>query len=93
MNIFAGLKVYAAKWAVASSRVFSSEELALISEAVVVPSQYGYSAQFTMKNSGITFIPMSSDSTLSSGEAIDLSKAKILTLHKDGEADIYRVSI
>ena len=40
---------------------------------------------------GQTFIPLSSDSTLTVGDIVDLSKAKLLTLEKDGESDILRV--
>ena len=36
-------------------------------------------------------IPLSNDSSLSIGETIDLSKAQLLTLGKDGESDILRV--
>jgi hypothetical protein len=46
-----------------------------------------------MKNGGLTFIPLSQDSSLGIGEEVDLTKAKVLTLGKSGEADIFRVSI
>lgn len=93
MNIFGSLKLYASKWSVKSTRNFSAEEIAAVDEAVVVPSEYGNSVCFHMKTGGMTFIPLSSDATVVEGEIIDLSKAKLLTLEKKGEEDIFRVSI
>ena len=46
-----------------------------------------------MQGGGITFIPLSNDSTLGVGDSVDLSKAQLLTLSKEGEADINRVKI
>lgn len=93
MNIFAALKVYAGKWEVTESRAFTKEEKAAVSQAIVVPSQYGHSVQFTMTGGGLTYIPLSQDSTLNIGEEVDLDKAVLLTLSKAGESDIYRVDI
>ena len=59
MNIFANLRVYAGKWQVKESRAFLPEEKAAVLQAVVVPSQYGNSVQFTMQGGGLTYIPLS----------------------------------
>ena len=91
MNIFSSLRIYAGKWAVKESRVFNQEEKDAISTATVVPSQYGNSVCFMMVSGGKTFIPLDQSSSLGVGEAVDLSKAELLTLTKEGEADIYRV--
>lgn len=91
MNIFNSLRVYAGKWAVKASRAFSQEEIDAISSASVVDSQYGNSVCFMMKSGGQTFIPLSTNSTLGLGDTVDLTKAKLLTLGREGEADIYRV--
>ena len=91
MNIFSSLRIYGGKWAVKASRVFNHEELAAISLATVVPSDYGNSVCFMMVSGGQTFIPLDQSSTLGVGETVDLSKAELLTLTKEGEADIYRV--
>ena len=91
MNIFSSLRIYAGKWAVKESRVFNQEEKDAISSATVVPSQFGTSVCFMMVAGGKTFIPMDQSSTLGVGESVDLSKAELLTLAKEGEADIYRV--
>lgn len=91
MNIFSSLVVYAGKWNLKASRNFEREEILAVSEAEVVPSQYGNSVCFHMVSGGKTFIPLSSDSNLTVGDTVDLSKAKLLTLSKDGESDILRV--
>lgn len=93
MNIFNNLQVYAGKWSVKSTRAFDKEEIAAVKQAVVVPSQYGNSVMFTMVAGGQTYIPLSNDATAGVGEIIDLNKAQLLTLSKDGESDIVRVSI
>lgn len=92
MNIFSSLQVYAGKWSVKEERPFTPEEIAAVVQAVVVPSQYGNSVQFTMKSGGLTFIPLDQNSPLGTGELVDLTKAKLVTLSKSGEADIFRVS-
>lgn len=93
MNIFDNLQVYAGKWSVKSSRAFSSEEVNAVSSAVVVPSQYGNSVMFTMIGGGQTYIPLAQDASVAVGEVINLNEARLLTLSKDGESDIIRVSI
>ena len=93
MNIFDNLTVYAGKWSVKSSRAFDAEEISAVKQAVVVPSQYGNSVMFTMIGGGQTYIPLAQDAIVGVGEIIDLSKARLLTLGKDGESDILRVSI
>ena len=93
MNIFSSLRVYAGKWSVKSTRNFEAEEIAAVEHAVVVPSEYGNSVQFTMKSGGLTYIPLDQNSNCAVGEIIDLTKAKLITLEKSGETDICRVSI
>lgn len=90
-NIFSSLRVYAGKWNLKSSRAFSPEEMGAVSSAVVVASQYGNSVCFTMVDGGQTFIPLSQNSAKAVGDSIDLASAKLLTLEKSGEADIFRV--
>ena len=93
MNIFASLRVYAGKWSVKETRSFSAEEIAAITMAVVVPSQYGNSVQFIRKDGGMSFMPLDQNANVGVGEVVELTKAKLVTLEKQGEADIYRVSI
>ena len=87
------MRVYAGKWEVKSTREFTEEEIKAVVQAVVVPSQYGNSVQFTMVGGGLTYIPLDQNSNCAIGEVIDLTKAKLTTLEKSGEADIYRVTI
>lgn len=93
MNIFANLRVYAGKWSVKETRNFTTDEVNQVLQAVVVPSQYGNSVQFTMKGGGLTYIPLDQNSNTGVGEVIDLATAKLTTLCKSGEADIYRVTV
>ena len=91
MNIFDGLNVYGGKWNVVKSRGFAPEETALVKSAEVVSSEYGMSVCFFMVGGGQTYIPLSNQSTLGVGDSVDLSKAKVLTLHRDGSDDITRI--
>ena len=93
MNIFSSLRKYAAKWSVKNTRNFTPEEIAAVSSAVVVASQYGNSVCFFMKGGGQCYIPLSQDATIGTGESVDLNKAQIITLERQGDADIQRVSI
>ena len=92
MNIFSALKVYAGKWNVKESRAFTSDEIAAVKSATVVDSQFGQSVCFLMHSGGQTYIPLDQNSSKMTGDSIDLSAAKLLTLERAGEADIYRVS-
>ena len=91
MNIFSALRVYAGKWNVKETRDFTQEEINEIDTASVVDSQYGMSVCFFMRGGGQTYIPLSNDSNKSVGDIIDLRTAKLLTLGRQGEADIFRV--
>ena len=89
--VFDSLTKYADNWKVVSERAFNSEEIAAVKSASVVSSQYGSSVCFLMKSGGQTYIPLSRDSELAVGDSVDLSQAKLLTLHRDGDSDIIRV--
>ena len=93
MNIFSNLRMYAGKWSVRETRAFTPEEIAQVAQAVVVPSQYGNSVQFTMVGGGLTYIPLDQNSNCGVGEVIDLTTATLTTLCKSGENDIYRVTV
>lgn len=91
MSIFETLRIYAGKWSVKASRNFTAEEIAAVDSAKVVASEYGNSVCFTLVSGGMSFIPLSQNSTKGIGEVVDLHQAKLLTLEKQGEADIVRV--
>ena len=92
MNIFAGLQKYAAQFTQVDSRNFTAEEISQCISAKVVDSQYGQSVCFMMKSGGMTYIPLDQNSSKATGETVDLTAASLVTLSKQGEADIYRVS-
>lgn len=93
MNIFQTLKQYASKWQVSSKRNFTNEEIASVKEAKVVESVYGNSVCFYMVSGSQTYIPLSKDSTLGIGDIVDLNKATLLTLSREGDEDILRIEI
>ena len=94
MNIFASLKTYASQFKVTNRRAFSQEELNLVNKAEVKLSQYGMSVCFFMKDGCQKYIPLSRDSVANVGDVVDLTKATILTLKKDGSDEtIDRVEI
>lgn len=92
-NVFAGRMVYGGNWNVVNTRPFTQEEIGAVKRAEVVSSEYGNSCCFFMRGGGMTYIPMSRDCSLVPGDSVDLSKAKILTLSKEGKRDITRIDI
>jgi len=93
MNIFSALRVYAGKWSEKKVESFKAEEIALVDKAEGVESQYGLSVCFFMKAGGQSYIPLDQNSSAAIGDTIDLTKAQVVTLCKQGENDIYRVRI
>ena len=94
MNIFETLKSYANSFKEINRRAFSQEELNLVHRAEVKLSQYGMSVCFFMKDGCQKYIPLSRDSVASEGDQVDLTKAEILTLKKEGSDEtIDRVEI
>lgn len=91
MNLFSNLRVYGGKWSVKASRKFSEEEKKMVTKAQVVESQYGNSCCFFMSNGTTMFVPMANDAKSNVGDMIDMSTAEVLTLEKQGEADIQRI--
>jgi hypothetical protein len=91
MNLFSNLKVYGGKWAEKSSRKFTADELALVTKAQVVESQYGNSCCFFMANGTTMYVPMSNDSKSGVGDILNLEEAEIVTLEKIGENPIQRI--
>ena len=91
MNIFSVLRVYPGSWYEKAKRAFTPEEIAMVSEAHVVDSKYGYSVCFVLKSGGYSYIPLDQDSPLHTGDSVDLTTAELVTLGKEGEDDIFRV--
>lgn len=78
-------------WTEKEVRGFTEQEINAVESNVIVASDHGRSIRFVMKNGGITYLPLTSSSTLFVGESVDLNTAKLITLGKKGEGDIYRV--
>lgn len=93
MSIFESLMKYANKYQVKESRAFSAEEIDEVVSARVVASNYGLSACFFMKEGCQKYIPMSVNAVCQVGDSIDLTKARILILQKEGSEDIVRIDI
>lgn len=91
MNIFSALRIYAGKWNEKATREFTHEEIVAVEQAVVVTSNYGLSVCFFFKSGGQSYIPLDQNSSLGVDDVVDLSKAKLVTLQRPGEEDIYRV--
>ena len=91
MNIFSAIHVYPGAWQETGSRSFSIEEIASIKSAKVVDSNFGSSVCFYMKSGGTAYIPLSNTCSKAVGEEVDVKSAKLITLSREGDADIYRV--
>lgn len=91
MNVFMTLTQYGGKWEVKDVRKFSDEEIAMVTKAEVVDSEYGNSCCFHLKNGNRTFIPMSNDAKSQLGDIVDIKNAEVITLSKEGEDDILRL--
>ena len=85
MNIFDSLRKYGTPWQVVETRSFTEDEINAVNSASVVTSQYGLSVCFFLRAGGSTFIPLSNDSTLGVGQSVDIAKAELVTLQRDGE--------
>lgn len=94
-NIFESLKAYAGKWEVAAdkTRKLNSVELKGLIKAEVVVSDYGTSCKFYFSNGICKYIPMDVNCEASIGDLLPLEEITILTLVKEGEAPIKRVTL
>ena len=90
--VFEGKQVYGGNWNEVASRGFNQDEINAVVRAEVVASEYGSSVCFFMKAGGQTYIPLSTKSSLNVGDSVDLKTAKIITLHRDGNEDIVRIT-
>lgn len=93
MNILSKLPIYAGKWKEAAVENIDAADIAAIREAVVVESQFGLSVCMYLHAGGQTYLPLDTNSSLGVGEIVDLTKAKIVTLRRAGDDDIYRIRI
>lgn len=95
-GIFDTLKVYPGKWNVAKTTTIKEElgeKYELLDSLEVVPSEYGISVKFTFKGGYSQYIPVSTEcETLEIGEQPRAEDLVILTLHREGDDDIFRIN-
>ena len=80
-------------WRLVEERPFTKEEINAVAKTKVVKSQYGSSVEFTMVQGGVSYIPMWDKDALPIGATLDMNKAKLMTLRKEGEKDLLRISV
>ena len=94
-NVFGGsLQVYGENWQKVNERAFNQDEINAVRSNSVVNSQYGKSVCFFLKGGGQSYIPVSkqgADPAL--GSSINMTTAKLVTLHREGDGDILRVEL
>lgn len=78
------------QWRLIYHRPFQEDEISMIEDCVIVPSYYGLSANFKLKNGKNKFIPLSIYSKLNIGDQINLNKARIQFLSR-GKRKIIRI--
>ena len=78
-------------WHLKDVRYFNLEEIKSVKSTEIVASQYGLSVRFVMNSGGHTYIPLSNESMLTEGENLDIKTAKLITMSRQGQKDIYRV--
>ena len=94
MGMLDALRTYRGKWAVKSIESLSADDINSVASATVVPSEFGQSVCMTLKSGGQKFVPVSNTSrAVQNGEHINLADAKMVTLGRDGDNDIYRLEV
>ena len=90
---FGGLLYSPEGWVPVETRPFTANEIESVSEALIVASQRGKTVQFTMKNGGITFIPLKPGSQIGVGEVFNVNEAKLEVLKRNDVETSYRVIV
>ncbi len=95
MGILDSLRLYRGKWEESGRSAFSADDINAVSSAKVVASDFGHSVCFVLKNGGMKFMPVSNTSKANTavGDTVDLSKCQVVTLSREGDADIQRIEI
>lgn len=93
MSIFDGRKSYGS-WAVKDSKPLSKGDLEATKTVVVRDGEFGLSACFSTTG-GVYYIPLSNNAAekCTDGEVLDKNEIIVLTLMKEGNADITRIDI
>ena len=94
-SIFNSLPIYGDKWQVKNERAFSQVEKDQVASAEVTEYQGDdfstLSVCFHLKAGGVSYIPVGKDMETAVGEVVDVNKCKLITLGRNGSADITRV--
>lgn len=94
MGILDSLRLYRGKWEESARSAFSADDINAVASATVVASDFGHSVCFMLKSGGMKFMPVSNTSKPTQvGESVDLTKATVITLSREGDADIERIEI
>lgn len=91
MNILNAIKIYRTSWEEKEVRPFTQEEMDAVEYADIHSGDYGLAVCLHLKSGGKGYIPLDIDSDKEEGDTVDLSKASLVTLSREGDKDIYRV--
>lgn len=95
MSIFDSLKKYPGSWQVVKTNSLRNElgdNLEKLSGIEVVPSEFGIAVKFSFKGGYSNYIAVSTENdTLEIGEKPSVDELVVLTLHREGDDDIYRI--
>lgn len=91
MGFLSSLRTYAQTWAETARAKFDKSDITEVEKAEVVTSEFGLSACFFMKSGGRKYMPLSRDVEANEGDTINLENAEVITLSREGDADIYRL--
>ena len=94
MGILNSLRLYRGKWEESGRSAFSAEDINEVASATVVASDFGHSVCFMLKSGGMKFMPVSNTSKPTQvGDKVNLETATVVTLSREGDADIQRIEI
>lgn len=98
-NIFKGRQQYGGQWSIKDSRPLNESERKMFTKAHVQDFTHedgniSLSICFTMVNGRKTYVPThDSHCKYGIGEEVPMDEIKVVTLQKDGEADITRLNV
>lgn len=94
MGILNSLRLYRGKWEESGRSAFAAEDINEVASATVVASDFGHSVCFMLKSGGMKFMPVSNTSKPTQvGDTVNLENATVVTLSREGDADIQRIEI
>lgn len=91
-SMFTG-KSYAGNWQVKSVEAIPEIDKQAIESAHIVNSQYGLSVCFMMKAGNRYYKALDTLSNAKEGDVVNLETAKLVTLSRQGDADIQKIRV